>query len=387
MFFLFCFFYALRFCFGPQHPASHGVLCLFCFMIGDVVLLIDINIGYLHRGTEKLCEYKTVEQSLPYMDRLDYVSVCCNEHLFCLCFELLIRVCLAYRLLLARLLLVEFTRTFNGFLCITCLIMDIGCLSPVLWAFEERDKLMTFFDLLCGCRMHLAFCVVYGLFDDLCFGLFDFLFNLLTTMMFFVVLLDFMFVTNFMFYTRLRGLSFLCVYDICFNSCSGVLSRSCGMAWDCRLFLTYDLYFLVWFDIMFCFVGDMYDRFLIRLFDMRMSLFICKQIFCFICFIFGFVCFFDFVMFSALTIETIIMLFWSCWCLFVPGMSFCSVEHPKGEYFCFVVLFMMLCSRLRLRCADFLHLFYIDLLCRGFLLHDLVAFIGNVDVVFGSVDR
>ena len=121
-----------RFTFGPQHPAAHGVLCCLLYLSGEFITYIDVIIGYLHRGTEKLCEYKTVEQCLPYFDRLDYVSVVCNEHLLSLCFEYMLRCCLAIRCAFMRLLMCEFTRCFNGLLCCSCMVMDIGSLSPML---------------------------------------------------------------------------------------------------------------------------------------------------------------------------------------------------------------------------------------------------------------
>lgn len=121
-----------RFTFGPQHPAAHGVLCCLLYFIGEFILLIDINIGFLHRGVEKLAEYKTIEQTLPYFDRLDYVSVVCNEHLLSLAFENLLRCCLALRVSYVRIIIVEFTRCFNGLLCVSCMIMDVGCMSPLL---------------------------------------------------------------------------------------------------------------------------------------------------------------------------------------------------------------------------------------------------------------
>nr|QMU23866.1 putative NADH dehydrogenase subunit 7 [Trypanosoma lewisi] len=386
IFFFVVFVHLYRFTFGPQHPAAHGVLCCLLYFCGEFIVYIDCIIGYLHRGTEKLCEYKSIEQCLPYFDRLDYVSVCCNEHLLSLCFEYMLRCCLSLRVAFMRLLIVEFTRCFNGLLCISCMVLDLGCLSPLLWSFEERDKLMTFFDLCCGCRMHLCFMVLLGILDDFVFGFVDFLILLIISCLFIMDCYDLLFVGNRLFYLRLRGLSFFDLYDLLFNSLSGVLSRSLGMVWDCRLYCCYELYFMFCYDYCFCFIGDAFDRLFLRLFDMRMSLLICKQCFFVGFFVFGFVCLFDYL-YCDVTIETIIMLFYSLWCCCLPGISFACVEHPKGEY-CLLLCFCVgLCSRLRLRCADFLHICLLDVCLRGFLLHDLVAVLGNIDVVFGSVDR
>lgn len=339
----------------------------------------------MHRGTEKLCEYKTVEQCLPIW-RLDYVSVVCNEHLLSLCFEYMLRCCLAIRCAFMRLLMCEFTRCFNGLLCCSCMVMDIGSLSPMLWSFEERDKLMTFFDLCCGCRMHLAFMCLLGLLDDFVFGFIDFLLMLCISCLFVLDLYDLLFIGNRLLYLRLRGLAFFDVYDLCFNSISGCLSRSLGMVWDVRLYSCYELYFMLVFDYCFCYLGDAFDRLFLRLFDMRMSILLCKQCFFVGFFVFGFVCLFDY-MYVDVTIETIISLFYSLWCCILPGCSFATVEHPKGEYSIFLCFLYGFISRLRIRCADFIHICLLDVMMRGFMLHDLVAVIGNIDVVFGSVDR
>jgi NADH-quinone oxidoreductase subunit D len=245
---------------------------------------------------------------------------------------------------------------------------------------------MTFFDLCVGCRMHLAFMVLLGLLDDFVFGFCDFVLLLLLTVLFLLDLYDLFVFGNRVFYLRLRGLSYFDLYDLCFMSLSGVLSRSLGMVWDCRLFCCYELYFVLVYDYCFGFVGDAFDRFLLRVFDMRMSCLLCKQLFFVGFFVFGFLCLFDYL-YVDMTIETLILMFYSLWCVLLPGITCAFVEHPKGEY-CLVFSFFGGClSRLRLRCSDFLHICLLDVCLRGFLLHDLVALIGNIDVVFGSVDR
>jgi len=276
-----------RFCFGPQHPASHGVLVIILNCSNEFLLYLDLHIGYLHRGTEKLLEFKSFEQGLPYFDRLDYVSVVFNEHMFSLAFESLLRVSLCLRVSYLRLIFSELTRVFNGLLCLSCSLFDVGCMSPLLWSFEERDKLMTFFDYVCGVRMHLAFICLCGVLDDFTFGLLDFLFFLLVTNFFFCDLCDLLLVNNRLFYLRLRGLSLFSFWDLCFNSLSGVFARSCGLMWDVRLFSCYELYSLFFFNFSLSFNGDAMDRFLLRLFELRNSLFLCKQ-FLFWFFLYGF---------------------------------------------------------------------------------------------------
>lgn len=340
----------------------------------------------LFRGTEKLCEFKTPEQCVPYFDRLDYVSVCCNEHCFCLVFEYMLRCSLSLRLSCIRLYVCEYTRIFNGLLCIACMFMDMGCLSPLLWSFEERCKIMTFFDLCCGTRMHCAFLLIMGIMDDFFIGVLEFCIWLLTTILFLLDIYDYIGMHNRLLYLRLRGLALLDVYDIAFTSISGCMARSTGVVWDCRLYNNYDIYFLLYFQFCFCIGGDALDRFCIRLFDMRMSILMIKQII-FLGFVqYGYLSCFDYML-CELVIESIIMLFYSIWCIVLPGISLASIEHPKGEYSVVVAFVYGLCIRVRIRCADFIHLCLLDFLLRGFLLHDLVALLGNIDVVFGSVDR
>ena len=288
-FFVLCTYY--RFAFGPQHPASHGVLTCVLYLCNEFIFFCCIHIGYLHRGTEKLIEFKSVDIIVPYLDRLDYVSVCYNEHMFTLAFENLFRVCLAFRVSCLRLLFLELTRVFNGLLAVACMIFDIGCMSPLLWSFEEREKLLTFFDFTCGCRMHVAYFCLCGVFDDLSFGLLDFILFFVCTCLFLLDLYDLLCVNNRICYLRLRGISLLCVWDLCFNSISGVLSRSIGLCYDVRLFNCYEIYSCVCFDFSFSICGDAQDRFCLRLFDMRNSI-LCVKSFYFLFVNFFFFCVF-----------------------------------------------------------------------------------------------
>lgn len=372
--------------FGPQHPAAHGVLCCIIYLKGEYINFVEVVLGYLHRGTEKLCEYKTIEQALPYFDRLDYVSVVCNEHLLALNFELLLRCSLSLRISALRILMCEFTRCFNGLLCVSCMAMDIGSLSPMLWSFEERDKIMLFFDITCGCRMHLAYMCFLGVLEDLQYGCVDFLLLLCISCLFVIELYDLFFFSNRVFYLRLRGIGFFDFYDITFNSISGVVVRTIGICFDIRLICCYEIYFLLSFDFCFTYNGDAFDRILIRVFEMKMSILICKQILHKTFLGINNICFFDYL-YVDMNIESIIGLFYSIWSCLLPGISFCSIEHPKGDYSIFLCFVYGSICRLRIRCSDFLHVFLIDFLCKSYMLHDIVAIIGNLDIVFGSVDR
>lgn len=198
-------------------------------MLFDFLYTIDVVLGYLHRGTEKLCEFKTIEQSLPYFDRLDYVAVLFNEYIFTVCLENVLRVCLLLRCMVVRVLLNEFTRVVNGLLCLFCMLLDLGCLSPMLFAFEEREKIMTFFDLCLGARIHCAFFVVGGFLDDFFCGLFDFFFCMLLSSVFFCNVLGFFTICNRFFFVRLRGVAIVFLWDVFYVSCSGVFARSCGL--------------------------------------------------------------------------------------------------------------------------------------------------------------
>jgi len=305
--------------------------------------------------------------------------------MFSLAFESLLRCSLAFRVSILRLLFLEITRVFNGLLALACSVFDLGALSPLLWSFEERDKIMTFLDYVCGCRMHLAFICLCGCLDDLSFGVLDFIFFIIITCLFLLELFDCLVVNNRLFYLRLRGLSLCNFWDLIFNSLSGLLSRSLGLLWDCRLFSCYECYIIFVFDFSFSLLGDAQDRFLLRLFDMRNSLLLLKQFTLFFI-VFGFVCLFE-LFFVDLCIDTIIFMFYMVWCVFFLGLSFACIESPKGEYCLSFIILYFGCSRCRIRCSDYLHVLLLDVLCRGFLLADLVACIGNIDCVFGSVDR
>jgi len=232
------------------------------------------------------------------------------------------------------------------------------------------------------CIWHF-FCVC-GVLDDFGCGVYDFLFFLIFSVLFLLEIFDLVCLMNRIAYLRLRGIALVDVFDVLFGSVSGVVARGCGLLWDCRLFCSYEIYCIICFNYVFCVVGDAFDRFVARLFDMRNALFVVKQ--CFVYYLF-FGLFVYCMLGLDLVIETIIYLFYMCWCCCLPGIALSCVEHPKGEYFCVLSLFIFVCSRCRIRCADYISILGVDLLVRGFLLSDLCALIGNVDVVFGSVDR
>ena len=158
-----------RFSFGPQHPASHGVLTCLLYLSNEYIVMCDPIIGYLHRGTEKLCEYKTPNQAIPYFDRLDYVSVAYNEASCVYTYELILSLNISLYDSFFRTILLELTRIFNNLLALSCMIFDVGCMSPLLWCFEERCKLMTIFEFISGARMHIAYFSIGGILDSISF--------------------------------------------------------------------------------------------------------------------------------------------------------------------------------------------------------------------------
>lgn len=376
-------FWLIRFSFGPQHPASHGVLVCILFMVGEFIVFIDVQIGYLHRGTEKLIEFKSAPCILPYFDRLDYVSVTHNEHVSVLCLEYLLLLSMLARVSCHRMLLLELTRLINGFLAVSCSVLDLGSMSPLLWSFEERDRLLSIFDLICGVRMHVAYMTIGGVTDDI-FILYDTIYSSLETSLLVCECFDLLFSLNRIVYLRLRGVALLDWSDLCFNSLSGILLRSTGFCWDLRFIFVYELYRLFDYNFVFGIYGDSYDRFNLRIFELKQSLLLCKQLMC------SFL-FFDLLLFGGYfvmegCIESIIYLFHVVWFFCLLGVSCIVVESPKGEYGCFCFVFSRGFVRCRIRCCDYVHVLMLDFF-KGFMLCDLVGLIGNVDVVFGSVDR
>jgi len=250
---------------------------LLLYMSLEYLLYIDIQLGYLHRGTEKLLEFKFLVTGLPYFDRLDYVSVVHNEHVFVLSIEYLMHISMLIRVSIVRIIMLELTRCMNGFLAISCCTMDLGSISPLLWSFEERDKLLSIFDLVCGVRMHVAFLSVGGVLDDLSFC-YEIIYSSIETSLVMCDIYDLIFTSNRIIYLRLRGIALLDWCDIQYNSISGVLLRAIGFCWDLRFVLLYEIYRLL--SISFCYssLGDSYDRFIIRLFEVRQGLLAVKQL-------------------------------------------------------------------------------------------------------------
>ena len=258
--------------FGPQHPAAHGVLRLVLEMQGEVVERADPHIGLLHRGTEKLIEAKTYLQALPYFDRLDYVSMMCQEHAYSLAVEKLTGCDVPLRAQYIRVLFSEITRILNHLLALTTHAMDVGALTPMLWAFEEREKLMEFYERVSGARMHAAYIRPGGVSQDLPLGLLDDIYAFAKTFASRIDELEELLTNNRIWKQRLVNIGIVSGEDALAWGFSGAMLRGSGIAWDLRKTQPYDVYSKLDFEIPVGTKGDCYDRYLVRVEEMRQSL-------------------------------------------------------------------------------------------------------------------
>jgi len=380
--------------FGPQHPAAHGVLRLVLNLDGEVVRGADPHIGLLHRGTEKLIEHRNSLQSIPYFDRLDYVSMLAQEHGFCITIEELLKVKDPLRAQFIRVLFIELTRILNHLLAVTTHALDIGALTPFLWEFEEREKLLEFYERVSGARMHANFFRPGGLSQDIPIGLLDDIFSFIKQFNLRINEIEEVLSNSRVWVNRLTNVGILPLDYAINKGFSGVMLRSSGLPWDLRKLLGYEVYNDLEFKIPFSSNGDCMDRYLIRLEEMRQSILIINQ--CIENMPFGFVKTNDlkvsppFRSFMKQSMEGLIHHFK----LYTEGHSlasgeiYCSTEAPKGE------LGILLIGngtnipfRCRIRSPGFFHLHGLEYLAKNSYLADTVAIIGTLDVVFGEIDR
>lgn len=380
--------------FGPQHPAAHGVLRLVLEMNGEVVQRADPHIGLLHRGTEKLIEYKNYLQALPYFDRLDYVSMMCQEHAYSLAVEKLLNCQVPLRAQYIRVLFAEITRLLNHLLALTCHAMDVGALTPFLWAFEEREKLMEFYERVSGARMHAAYVRPGGVAQDLPHGLCEDIYRFSQQYASRIDEMEEMLTNNRIWKQRLVDIGVVTADQALDWGFSGVMLRGSGVSWDLRKTQPYDVYGNMNFDIPVGTRGDCYDRYLIRIEEMRQSLRIMMQ------------CVNqmpqDLVKVDDRKItppsrsqmkqsmESLIHHFKHYTEGFtVPaGETYTAVEAPKGEFGVFLVSNgTNRPYRVKIRAPGFAHLQGIDFMSRNHMLADVVTIIGTQDIVFGEVDR
>lgn len=378
--------------FGPQHPAAHGVLRLVLCLEGEVLKNLDPHIGLLHRGTEKLIEYKNFLQALPYFDRLDYVSMMVQEHCFCMSIEALLGCEIPLRAKFIRVIFSEITRLLNHLLAITTHALDIGAMTPFLWGFEEREKLMEFYERVSGARMHSAFIIPGGVRQDLplnfCKDLYVFSKNMFLKLDEIEILLS----NNRIWCERLAFVGVVNAVDALNFGFSGVMLRGSGISWDLRKVLGYECYNVFKFKIPVGFDGDCYDRFLIRVEEMRQSLNIILQ-----CLEllpgggFNLPFFVNPERFSLKSsMESLIkhFKFFSSGFAIRSGSVYSSVEAPKGEFGVFLISNSLTYPfRCKIRAPGFFHLQGLNFMCKNLLLADLVTVIGTQDIVFGEVDR
>ncbi|WP_299549770.1 NADH-quinone oxidoreductase subunit D [uncultured Tateyamaria sp.] len=382
--------------FGPQHPAAHGVLRLVLELDGEVVERCDPHIGLLHRGTEKLMESRTYLQNLPYFDRLDYVAPMNQEHAWCLAIEKLTGVEVPRRASLIRVLFCEIGRVLNHLLNITTQALDVGALTPPLWGFEEREQLMIFYERACGARLHAAYFRPGGVHQDLPPELLDDIEEWAHKFMSgFMVDIDGLLTENRIFKQRNADIGIVTEEDILNYGFSGVMVRGSGLAWDLRRSQPYECYDEFDFQIPVGKNGDCYDRYLVRMEEMRQSISIIKQAI-------GKLrdCPGDVLARGKITppsrtdmktsMEALIhhfKLFTEGFCL-PAGEAYAAVEHPKGEFGCYLISDgANKPYRLKVRAPGFAHMAAMDEMAKGHMLSDVVAIIGTQDIVFGEVDR
>ena len=380
--------------FGPQHPAAHGVLRLVLEMNGEVVERADPHIGLLHRGTEKLIEYKTYLQAMPYFDRLDYVSMMCQEHAFVLAIEKLVRCEVPIRAQYIRVLYSELTRILNHLLALSTHAMDVGALTPFLWAFEEREKLFEFYERASGARMHAAYFRPGGVAQDLPLGLCDDIFKFTQSFASRIDEIEEMLTNNRIWKQRLVDIGVVTAKEAQDWGLSGAMLRGSGVNWDIRKAHPYEVYDQVEFDIPVGKNGDCYDRYLIRVEEMRQSLRIIVQ--CLNQMPNGVIKSDD----KKLTppsrshmkqsMESLIHHFKLYTEGFnVPaGETYTAIEAPKGEFGVFLVSDgTHKPYRCKIRAPGFAHLQALDFMSKHHMLADVVTIIGTQDIVFGEVDR
>ncbi len=380
--------------FGPQHPAAHGVLRLILELDGEIVERADPHIGLLHRGTEKLIEYKTYMQAVPYFDRLDYVSPMCEEHAFAIAVEKLLGITPPDRGQWIRVLFAEITRVLNHLLNITTYALDVGAITPALWGFEEREKLMEFHEAASGARLHANYFRPGGVAKDLPAGLTDRIGEWAETFPKFMDELETLLTSNRIWKQRTVDIGVFSAEQALAWGFSGPPLRASGVPWDLRRSQPYDKYAEVDFNVPVARNGDCYDRYLIRLAEIRESLKIIKQ--CLAKMKPGPVKVADHK-FSPpkrgemkRSMEAMIHHFklYTEGYHVPAGATYSVVETPKGEFGVYLVADgTNKPYRCKIRSTGFAFLQAIDVMAKRHMLADVCAIIGSLDIVFGEIDR
>ncbi len=384
--------------FGPQHPAAHGVLRLILELDGELVERVDPHVGLLHRGTEKLIEAKTYLQAIPYFDRLDYVAPMNQEHAFCLAIERLLGVTVPIRGQLIRVLYCEIGRILSHLLNVTTFALDVGALTPPLWGFEEREKLMAFYERASGSRLHANYFRPGGVHQDLPQALVDDIAAWCGPFLKTLSEIDTLLTDNRIFKQRNVNIGVVSLEDGMAHGFTGVMLRGSGAPWDLRKAQPYECYADLEFDIPIGKNGDNWDRYLIRMEEMRQAVRIMRQCI------------------ARLnspagqgpvlapnhkvtpprrgqmknSMEALIHHFK----LYTEGFRvpegevYAAVEAPKGEFGVYLVADgSNKPYRCKIRPPGFPHLAAMDFLCKGYMLADVSAILGSLDIVFGEIDR
>ena len=380
--------------FGPQHPAAHGVLRLVLEMDGEVITRADPHIGLLHRGTEKLIEYKTYLQAVPYFDRLDYVSPMCQEHAYALAVEKLLGCNIPRRAQFIRVMFSEITRLLNHIMAITTQALDVGAMTPLLWMFEEREKMMGFYEKVSGSRMHSAYIRPGGVHQDLPAGLLEEIADFIKQFPQKINAMENLLTENRIFKQRMVDIGIVSKQQALDWGFSGPMIRGSGIAWDLRKSQPYEIYGELDFDVPIGKNGDSYDRYLIRVQEMYESIKIIEQ------------CIAKIPDGEVVTddkrvappkradmknsMESLINHFK----LYTEGYHvpagevYGCVEAPKGEFGVYLISDgSNKPHRCRVRAPGFAHLQGLEFMVKGNLLADVVTVISTQDIVFGEVDR
>jgi NADH dehydrogenase (ubiquinone) Fe-S protein 2 len=380
--------------FGPQHPAAHGVLRLVLELNGEIIDRAEPHIGLLHRGTEKLIEYKTYLQALPYFDRLDYVSMMAQEHTYSLAVEELLNVSIPIRAQYIRVLFLELTRLLNHLLAVGCHAMDVGAMTPFLWAFEEREKLMEFYERVSGARMHAAYIRPGGVSQDIPIGLMDDIYIFVEQFSTRIDEMEEMLTANRIWKQRLINIGVVSFSQAIDWGFSGVLLRGSGINWDLRKTQPYEIYPKLEFKIFTGTKGDCFDRYLIRIAEMRESLSIIKQ--CLNNMPNGPIKVDDRKITTPSrtdikeSMESLIhhFKFFTEGIVISRGETYTATEAPKGEFGVYLVSNgTNKPYRCKIKAPGFGHLQALNMMGKGHMLADIVTIIGTQDIVFGEVDR
>lgn len=380
--------------FGPQHPAAHGVLRLILEMDGEIVERADPHIGFLHRGTEKLIEYKTYLQALPYFDRLDYVSPINQEHAYILAVEKLLDLEVPRRAQFIRVLYSELTRIANHLLNIATFAMDVGAITPFLWAFEEREKIMGFYDQASGARMHACYVRPGGVHQDLPDELLEEIRRFCVALVQMINDMDDVLTNNRIYKQRCVGIGEISPQNALDWGFTGPMLRASGVPWDLRKSQPYEIYEELDFDIPTGKYGDCYDRYLVRMAEMRESLKLIHQ--CLDLMPSGPVLSDDRKIVPPPrsemkhSMEALIHHFK----LYTEGFHvpegevYAAVEAPKGEFGVYLISDgSNRPYRCKIRAPSYAFLQATEFLSKGHMLADVVAIVGSLDIVFGEIDR